>query len=130
MASNHESDTETPAPRTDTTDDPPELDDLFRGQLDTVAAFSRRRRAAACPGGYRALYYCYIHPDDEVTKDDLRDFVDESDLQPLLNNNLIAQCPYPDGRATIRLTGLGKYEIESVIRWAESGNGDVPLYRP
>lgn len=78
---------------------------MIEGTIDSIDAAVRRKKAVSDPERLEALYYVYQN--EEVFRDDLP----TDEIQPLLDNNLLARIPYPDGREKIRITNLGRDEL-------------------
>lgn len=88
------------------------MDDLFANTFDSLDALTRRKQAIADPDRYRALYYVYERQDETVYEDALP----TDDIDPLLNENLLAHVPTPDNRYIVRITTLGKQELEADLQ--------------
>lgn len=97
---------------------------LFADTVDTLTAHVERKRAVADPTRYSILYYLYEH--ERLPRKQLSDAtgLDSNGLQhhlrTLLDANLIAEVPVPDGedgRLTFyRITTLGEQEVEADVR--------------
>lgn len=85
------------------------VDELFNGSFDDVESFTRRKAALADADRYRALYYVFQRRDQTVYRSELP----TEDIQQLLDTNLLARVPNPDGDDEIRITTLGKQAIEA-----------------
>lgn len=83
---------------------------LFEGTLDAQDAALRRKQAAADPDRFAALVYAYEHRDEEPISTDALP-ADNDDITPLLEENLLAGHPLPDGAWAVRITTLGELEL-------------------
>jgi DNA-binding MarR family transcriptional regulator len=102
---------------------------LLGEQVDDLESFTQRKQALAHPVRYAVLYYMYevAGDDDErrIPRADIAHGLDREDnalethLRPLLQANLIAKVPAPDGadgrKTFYRLTYLGRREVESDV---------------
>lgn len=103
---------------------------LFRGKIDSLDAFTRRKKALADPERYAILYLIWEQGDFEHNL--LVDLVSSNSesfselIDPLLQTNLIARYssmdPASESVTKYRITTLGKDEIESDLHMI--GHGD------
>lgn len=107
---------------------------LFGGSTDTLERFTARKQALAHPVRYAILHHLFRATDgdesERIARKELKRLLDreknslQTHVRPLLEANLLAEVPAPDGadgRQTFyRLTNLGKREIQSDL-WNVGG---------
>lgn len=90
---------------------PDNVDELFEGKIGSLNSHVKRKEAIADSDRYSALYHVY-QSNDEVFRHELQC----DDLKILFDTNLLARVPQPDGRERVRITMLGKDEIEKDLQ--------------
>lgn len=96
-------------------------DELFGNSVGSLEGHIDRKRAIADETRYSIVYFLSMH--GEMKKNNLADSMDISEeelekvIDPLLNTNLVARVPSPDGNDNYRITRLGVDEISSDIEF-------------
>ena len=97
---------------------------MFDGVIDSLDAHAERKKAVGHPLRYAIVYLLYEH--EELSRKEIVDATGrdgnslQHHLKPLVDNNLLAWIPAPEGDdvrlTTYRITTLGRQEIKASLR--------------